>query len=200
MLYWFLKILTAPLMYIYFKPKIKNRKNLKVKGKAVFISNHIHAIDPIFISFMMGRAVCWMAKIELFKNKAFGSFLKGINVFPVNRGSGDLGSIRFAIRLLNEGKILGMFPEGKRIKTGEIGAFEPGAAMLAIKTDSPVIPVYAQYDYGLFRRVKVIVGEQIDLNEYTGKKHNVAAVQQATEYLRNRIVSLKKEFEEGKKN
>ena len=200
MFYWIIKIIFTPLMFLFFKPKVIGRKNKKIKGKLIVLCNHISLIDPVFIAYLMGRPVHFMAKTELFRNKAFAALITGLRAFPVNRGAGDLASIRHSMRILHDGEVLGIFPEGKRVKTGELGVFEPGVAMMALKTGAPILPVYTDGRYGVFKRTGVIIGEPIDLNEFTGHKQNPAAVAQATEYLRTRMEIMKKILEDGKDN
>jgi 1-acyl-sn-glycerol-3-phosphate acyltransferase len=186
-------------MFLFFKPRIIGRKNLITKGKVIVLCNHKSVIDPVLFSYLFGRPIHWMAKTELFKNKLFAGFITRMHAFPVNRGAGDLASIRHAMRLLHDGKVLGIFPEGTRIKEDEIGHFEPGVTMMALKTEAYILPIYTDGNYGIFKRVKAVVGELINLNEYTGGKHNYTAVTEATQYLQTRMVMMKNMLQEGKK-
>ena len=201
MFYWFIKIFFTPLMFLFFKPRIIGGKNLKkTKGKTIILCNHVSEIDPVFVAYLYGRAIHWMAKTELYRHKMFAWLITKLRAFPVHRGAGDLRSIRHAMRLLHDGKVLGIFPEGTRVKTGELGAFEPGVAMIALKTGAPILPIYTDGRYGVFRRTGVVIGEPIDLNEYTGRNHSPAAVEQATEYLRTRMNLMKDALAAGKKH
>lgn len=200
MFYWIVKIIFTPLMFLFFKPRMIGKINKKIKGKLIVLSNHKSVVDPVFVSYLIGRTIHWMAKTELYKNKLFGALITWLKAFPVNRGAGDLASIRHAMRILHDGKVLGIFPEGTRVKADELGAFEPGVAMMALKTGAPILPVYTDGRYSIFKRTGVAIGELIDLNAYTGNKHSPAAVDQATKYLRARINLLKNALEEGKNN
>ena len=197
MFYWIIKILFTPLMFLYFKPKIIGRKNLKTQGKLIVLCNHKAYADPVFIAYLFGRSIHWMAKTELFRHKIFGKLITWLQAFPVHRGAGDLASIRYAMRLLHDGKVLGIFPEGTRVKEDEIQPFEPGVAMMALKTGAKILPIYTAGNYSFFTRTKAVIGEIIDLNEYTGNKHNPSAVTQATEYLRTRMIMMRNMVQDG---
>ena len=190
MLYKLLRFIGKPILYILFWPKIIGKKNTKIKGKAVIISNHISMWDPLFIAVVFSRQIFWMGKVELFKNGIARLFFKLVKAFPVRRGEGDLAAIRHAFRILRENKLFGIFPEGKRVKSGEISKFEPGTSMIALKNDAPVLPLYIKGEYKLFRRMKMIVGEPIRLRDYVGTKTDTASVAAATQFLENKLKDL----------
>jgi len=132
-----------------------------------------------------------MGKIELFKNKMARFFFKAVKAFPVRRGEGDLAAIRHAFRILRDGKLFGIFPEGRRVKSGQIARFEPGTSMIALKNDAPVIPIYIKGKYKLFRRMKMIIGDPLRLADYVGKKTDTVAVEAASRFLENKLNDLK---------
>ena len=191
MVYQLLRLIGKPVIYLLFLPKIIGKKNSRVKGKAIIISNHISMWDPLFIAVVFRRQIFWMGKIELFKNKLARAFFYAVKAFPVRRGEGDLAAIRHAFKILRSGKLFGIFPEGTRIKSNEIQRFEPGTAMIALKNDAPVIPVYIQGQYKSFRRMKMIIGEPIRLSEYVGSKTDQSTVEAATRFLENKLKDLK---------
>jgi len=130
-----------------------------------------------------------MAKKELFKNKLFGKFLGALGAFPVARGENDLSAIRTSFKLLAEDKALGIFPEGTRFHDGEMHALQNGVAMLALRGKSPVVPAYIEGDYRLFRKMKLIVGEPVDLSDLGGKcdQETIAVV---SARIREKMISL----------
>ena len=191
MLYQILRLIGKPVIYLLFWPKIIGKKNTRHKGRAVVIANHSSFWDPLLIAVIFKRQVYWMGKIELFKSRIARMFFNAVKAFPVRRGEGDLAAIRHAFRILKAEKLFGIFPEGTRIKTGEIGRFEPGTAMIALKNNAPVIPVYIKGKYKLFRRMKVIIGEPIMLSDYVGSKTDQAAVEAATRFLENKLKDMR---------
>ncbi len=191
MLYKILRYIGILVIYFLFFPKIIGKKNTNIKGKAIIIANHISLWDPIFISVVFKRQIFWMGKIELFKSVPARIFFHIVKAFPVRRGEGDLPAIRHAFKLLRDGKLFGIFPEGKRVKTGELGRFEPGTAMIALKNDAPIIPLYIKGKYKFFRRMKLIIGEPIRLADYVGSKTDPVTVEAASRFLEQKLNDLK---------
>ena len=190
-MYKILRLIGKPLMYLLFLPKIIGKKNTRIDGKAIIISNHLSMWDPLFIAIIFRRQIYWMGKIELFKNKLARAFFYAVKAFPVRRGEGDLPAIRHAFRLLKDGKLFGIFPEGRRMKSGELEKLEPGTSMIALKTDAPIVPIYIKGRYKIFRRMKMIIGEPVRLSEYVGTKTDPATVAAATAFLKDKMMDLK---------
>lgn len=191
MIYQILKFIGAPIIYLLFLPRIIGRKNTRVKGRAVIISNHLSMWDPLFIAVMFRRQIYWMGKIELFKNKFLKFFFTLVKTFPVRRGEGDLPAIRHAFNVLRKEKLLGIFPEGTRVKGADLRRFEPGTSMIALKNKAPIIPIYIKGEYKLFRRMTMIIGEPVQLSDYVGDKTNTTTVTHATEFLENKVKDMK---------
>jgi 1-acyl-sn-glycerol-3-phosphate acyltransferase len=191
MLYQIIRLIGKPIICLLFFPKVIGKKNTKIKGKAIIISNHVSMWDPLLISVVFHRQIFWMGKIELFKNWIARLFFHIVKAFPVRRGEGDLAAIRHAFRLLRDGKLFGIFPEGTRIKTGKLRQFEPGTSMIALKSGAPIVPMYLKGTYKLFRRMKVIIGEPISLSDYVGTKTDQVTVEAATRFLEQKVEDLR---------
>lgn len=123
-----------------FRCKIIGAKNIPTHGGVIIASNHISLFDPPVIGTSFMRPLHFMAKEELFAAPMVRWFLNKLNAFPVRRGMADRTAIRHALTLLEKGEILGLFPEGTRSKTGELGKPEAGLAMIALKAGVPIIP------------------------------------------------------------
>ena len=116
-------------------------ENIPQKGAFILAANHISALDPVMIISRCPRTLHFMAKDELFKNPVFASFLKKMNVFPVKRQTSDKRALEFAKRIISSGWVLGIFPEGSRIKDASPKRAKNGVSYLAAKTKSDVLPV-----------------------------------------------------------
>ena len=111
-----------------------------------------------------------MAKIELFRCPVFGSLLRMIHAFPVDRGKPDLSAIRDSIAVLKSGSVLGIFPEGTRQRGKEtLGEMHPGAALVALRTHAPVVPVAIRGSYGFRKTVTIAYGDPLSLGGETGR-------------------------------
>ena len=116
-------------------------ENIPEKGAFILAANHISALDPVMIISHCPRTLHFMAKDELFKNPVFASFLKKTNVFPVKRQTSDKRALEFAKHIISSGWVLGIFPEGSRIKDAIPKRAKNGVSYLAAKTKADVLPV-----------------------------------------------------------
>ncbi|MBO4562502.1 MAG: 1-acyl-sn-glycerol-3-phosphate acyltransferase [Clostridia bacterium] len=196
MLYLFI-CLFKPLLYLIFRPKVYgNRKALKTKGKVIFICNHINMLDPIMLALVSPRVIHFMAKKELFEKKLLRAILKLCFVFPVDRGSADLKSLRNALKLLEKGKAFGIFPEGRRMVADRMDEFELGTAFIAMRSGAPVVPIYLSNDSFNGKGVKMIVGEPILASETqlnVSRRENEVIFMQR---MKNTMNGLKRELED----
>lgn len=133
-------------------------------------ANHIHWLDPVLLGVYINRQINYMAKAELFKHKFVSAVLKAVHAFPVKRGTPDISAIKNSLRLIKEGKVLGIFPEGTRSSDGELKPAEPGVAMIAVKTGAPIIPIRIKGNYKLFGKISIIIGKPVSFEEYKSRK------------------------------
>ena len=199
-LFFSMRILAWIVLNFLFWPKVTNAKNLHFSSKCIVIANHTSNWDPILLGHLVFPVnLRYMAKDELFKNGFLKAFLLGLGVIPVSRKKSDLKAMKTALTALKNGQSLGLFPEGHRSKTGEMLPFEIGAAVIALKTNTPVLPVYFNCrGYRPFRRVSVTVGEMLDLNKMTGGKTNGDVLAEMTETLYKKMTELKESGENGR--
>lgn len=122
-------------------------------------SNHINLLDPISIAVSIRRRVYFLGKKELFKNKFISFILLKLGCYPVDRDNVDIQTLKNSIKILKENKILCIFLEGTRSKTGKLSNFKRGAGLLANKGDVAIIPIKIKSNYKLFSEVIVKIGE-----------------------------------------
>lgn len=135
-------LILVPLFKVLFRYKIEGSENIPKEGAFILASNHASYLDPAMSALAAApREVNYMAKASLFRFPVFGTFLRMMNSFPVNRDIIDRAAIITTIRLLGEGKPVVMYPEGTRVKGDRLGEPLPGVAMLAVKTGAPIVPV-----------------------------------------------------------
>lgn len=147
-----------------FRWEIHGLENIPAAGPTILCANHISNWDPPFIGSPLDRPVHYMAKEELFRVPVFGWLIRQFGAFPVRRGGVSKESIKLALQLLGQGRVMGVFPEGTRKNTGGVG--KKGAAMLALKSGATVIPVAIVGNYKPFRKMKVFYGKPVDLSEF----------------------------------
>ena len=115
---------------------------IPASGPVIIASNHISNWDPILIALGCRREVHFMAKEELFGNPLLAVIVRALNAFPIRRGALDRRALRTASQLLDDGKVLLMFPTGTRDKSGEVRDPKSGVGFLACRHEAPVVPAY----------------------------------------------------------
>lgn len=189
MLYSLVKGFLKFLLTILFGIKTVGRENV-IEGGAILAANHKSNWDPLAVWATSPCQLAFMAKSELFKFKPFGAFLKKTGVFPVHRGRGDVGAVKTALTILKNEKPMIMFPEGRRVKEGEKCEAKPGVAMLATRAKVPIVPVKIIGKYRLFKRVTVVYGAPIYLDEYYGEKLTVEKMHELSQSVMNKVYSM----------
>jgi 1-acyl-sn-glycerol-3-phosphate acyltransferase len=121
---------------------VQGEANVPTTGPVLMVSNHSSYLDPVAIGVASPRRVVFMAKAELFDNAVVGYFLRGVDSFPVRRGAADRAAFKTTMAMLQDGRVVCIFPEGTRSSDGNLMEAEPGAALFATRTGCPVVPVY----------------------------------------------------------
>jgi len=170
--------------------RVIGRENMPESGKAILCANHQSLQDPLVLATYVKRRMHFMAKKELFQNKLFGKVLSALGAFPVARGQNDLGAIRTAFKLLAEDRALGIFPEGTRFSDGEMHEAKNGVAMIALRTGAKVIPAYIVGNYKPFKKMRIVIGKEVDLTDLGGKC-DAQNMQIASGRIREAMISLK---------
>ena len=167
----------------------------------MIVCNHRSSIDPAFIQLAIGqRVVHWMVAREYCDHPAFGWFLRAAEAIPVGRGGIDTAATKMAIRLCQEGELVGLFPEG-RINGGvePLLPGRPGAALIALKAQVPVVPCFIQGApyHGVVldplitpAKVRLTIGEPIDLSAHYGREGDREDLEEATLRLLREMARL----------
>ena len=169
MWYGFVKTIFRILFRIIFRLEIIGRENIPKTGPVVIASNHASLWDPPLVGSSASRKVNFMAKEELFV-PVFGAICSSLGAFPVKRGGADLNAMKHALQLLKNNEVLGIFPEGTRSKTGELGHAEPGALAIANKGKAFVVPTAVigsnlSLRKSFWPKMKVVFGEPLSFSE-----------------------------------
>jgi len=141
MFYYIIRAIAWFLIKILWTFEVKGKKNIPLKGGLIITSNHVSYLDPIVLGISLKRKVYFIAKEEVFKNFFSNLFLRALNAFPVKRNKTDILAFKKSIKILKEGNILGIFPEGTRSINGELMELKTGVLKIAKKTGVPILPV-----------------------------------------------------------
>lgn len=176
---------------LVFRVKVIGKKNIPKEGGAIICANHTSNFDPVILGVFINRPIHYMAKKELFDNFFLRIIISSLGAFPVDRNSADLSTIRNSIRILRNEKILGIFPEGTRSINHKTNNVKPGIAFMSIKGKAPVIPVYIDANYRIFRTINIIIGKPIYLDQYYDKKLTNDDYKSISEDIMKALYSLK---------
>jgi len=181
--YYLIKPIYTILLKIIFRPKVLGKDNIPKDGALIFAGNHKHAVDPTMVMMSTDRIVHYMAKEELFKG-LHGILFRKIGLIKIYRGKSNPNAVMEAEKILNNGGIIGIFPEGTRNKGAEeLLKFRYGAVKIAQKTNSPIVPFAIKNKYKIFKKSVVIeFGKPIDVSNMQ--------IEEANEYLKNEVLKL----------
>lgn len=142
MFYKIIYSLLIPTMKLLFRYAIYGKQNIPKNGQIIIAANHMSYLDPIMIALAAGpRPVNFMGKENLLKIPIFGTMLRALNTFPVKRDVADKSAIVKSLKILSQGEVLLIFPEGTRHRNGSLGPAFAGVASIALKTGTPIVPV-----------------------------------------------------------
>jgi 1-acyl-sn-glycerol-3-phosphate acyltransferase len=117
------------------------RERVPKTGGLVYAVNHMHWLDIPLVGALSPRNIDFVAKVEAVRVPGIGRFLEWHGTIAVRRGESDRVAVRKMIESARSGRVVGLFVEGTRLKTGRPGTAQPGAAMVAIQAGVPVIPM-----------------------------------------------------------
>jgi 1-acyl-sn-glycerol-3-phosphate acyltransferase len=184
-LYWWSKyVLLGPLMRLLARPTIEGLEHIPQRGAAILASNHLAVADSFLLPLLVRRRITFLAKREYFTQPGLIGRLKkifftGVGQVPVDRASasGAQAALDTAVRLLGEGKLLGIYPEGTRSPDGRLYKGKTGVARMALEAAVPVVPVAMigteklnPIGSRMWRphHVHVRIGEPLDFSRYAG--------------------------------
>lgn len=187
----FVKAAVRIFLFFVFRIEVIDNKKALTDTGAILAVNHRSNWDPVIAAIATPRIIRFMAKSELFKNKLFGALITKLGAFPVERGKGDISAIKTSMRMLRDGQMLLIFPEGRRVKAGEGSAAKTGAVMIAHRSEVPIIPVYISGEYKWMRKITVKFGEPISYREFYGQKLSREELQELSNKLLETMKSLR---------
>jgi len=122
--------------------EVKGTESIPRLGGLIVASNHISFWDPPLVGAALPREAHFLAKEELFSHPVLGPVIRSVNAIPIRRGAADLSGLTRAMETLRRGGALLMFPEGSRMRDGELHPARPGVGLIAVQADVPIVPCY----------------------------------------------------------
>ncbi len=207
MFYWIVKnLVLGPILLRVFRPWLKGVENVPVSGAAILASNHLSFIDSVFLPLVLRRPVVFLAKSEYFTGRGFKGwlvrqFFLASGQLPIDRSGGKASedALFTGIKVLSEGKLLGIYPEGTRSPDGRIYRGRTGIARMALESGVPVIPV-AMIDtekvmpIGVkmpkVQRIGVVFGSPLDFSRFAGYENDRFVLRAITDEIMHELVGL----------
>lgn len=189
MLYWLLKyVLLGPLLRLLYRPRVTGLENIPETGPAILASNHLSFSDSFFLPLVCPRRITFLAKAEYFNGKGFKGwfsrmFFTGVGQVPIDRSGASAAedALTTGLRILGQGDLLGIYPEGTRSPDGRLYRGKTGVARMALEAGVPVIPV-AMIDTEKIQpigskvprvmRVGIRIGAPLDFSRYEGMEND----------------------------
>jgi 1-acyl-sn-glycerol-3-phosphate acyltransferase len=206
-LYWVLKnLVIGPWLRVLFRPWVEGRENLPDRGAAMLASNHLSFSDSFFLAVVLNRPLTYLAKSDYFTGRGIKGyftklFFNGVGQVPVDRSGGRSAEsvVLTATRLLADGALLGIYPEGTRSPNGTLYRGRTGAARMALEAKVPIVPVAMINTYEIqppgvikprLRRVGIRVGKPLTFDRYEGLEDDRFILRSVTDEVMYELMTL----------
>ncbi len=207
MFYWFMKNLIAgPILKTVFRPWVSGVENIPRTGGLILASNHLSFIDSVFLPLVIDRRIFFLAKSDYFTGRGLKGFItkaffNGTGMLPIDRSGGKASeaSLNTGLKVLAQGEVLGIYPEGTRSPDGKMYRGRTGVARMILEGHVPVVPV-AMIDtekvmpigtkIPKVRRIGIVFGEPLDFSRFEGMESDRFILRSITDeimYELNRI-------------
>ena len=170
--------------------EVEGAGNLPAAGGVLVASNHVSYWDPLVVGCALHRRIHYMGKAELFRIPVLKTIIVALGTFPVHREAFARDAIRATLELLAQGRVVGIFPEGTRSKSGELLKPQLGAALVALKGGVPILPVGLLGTRGVFGKVRVRIGKPLYFPEYAGKRPSKEVLEEVSNRVMGEIRAL----------
>lgn len=206
--YWIVKAVLTPVLRLLFRPKIEGLENLPAEGGAILAGNHVSYMDWLFVPLVCSRKITYLAKSDYFtgtgvKGALMRFFFTACGQVPVDRSgaSASAAALETGKRVLCEGNLLGIFPEGTRSPDGRLYRGKTGVARLALEAGVPVVPCAG---IGIFEiappgrrmpklfgaRITVKFGEPLEFSRYAGMESDPFVLRSVTDEIMYELMDL----------
>ncbi len=199
-------LVAGPLLKGVFRPWVIGQKNIPRTGGVILASNHLSVIDSIILPLVLDRKLSFLAKSEYFTTKGLKgwftkTFLSATGMLPIDRSGGKASeaSLNTGLRVLADGQVLGIYPEGTRSPDGKLYRGRTGVARMILEAGVPVVPV-AMIDtekvmpigtkVPKIRRIGIIIGEPLDFSRFAGMEGDRFILRSITDEIMYELASL----------
>ncbi|WP_016905432.1 lysophospholipid acyltransferase family protein [Streptomyces xiaopingdaonensis] len=204
-----IKAVLGPVLRVLFRPKVEGGDRIPDEGPVILAGNHLTFIDSLILPLVTKRQVFFIGKDEYvsgkgFKGRLMAWFFTGVGMIPVDRdgGRGGVAALMTGRRVLEEGQLFAIYPEGTRSPDGRLYRGRTGIARLTLMTGAPVVP-FAMIGtdevqpggkglprLGGGRRIRVRFGEPLDFSRYDGMDRDRYVLRAVTDEVMSEVMEL----------
>ena len=181
--------------------KVEGREHIPAESAFIFAANHSSYLDPLLLAASTSRPVHFTTRIKILSYPVIGWILKHANTIPVKNHGRDLSVIKDSLRLLAQGKAIGIFPEGTRAKDRKLKSAKSGIGMLVYMAKVPVVPAYIEGAFDALPRgvktfkrhpVRVYVGKPVYFTKECAGEQTKETYQRISDEIVRQIAELKR--------
>jgi len=196
--YGFLRVFATVVFHTLMPVRFHHRERLDADPPFIMIANHQHALDPVVMALgVRHHQVVFLGKKELGKNAVMRFFMRELHCILVDRHHTDMEAMRACMKAIKLGKPLLIFPEGTRHHEGQMEQIENGTALIALRSNVPIIPIYIDRKLAFFRITNLYVGEPIRTDDLREKGINAETCEEMNERMRETFRRMIRETEAG---
>ncbi|MBM7865455.1 1-acylglycerol-3-phosphate O-acyltransferase [Heliobacterium gestii] len=196
--YWLYRFLRAcfRLPFRYFcRWRISGLEHVPMDVPLIVVSNHVSNWDPVILACVLPRQLHFMAKAELFKIPLLSQVMTVCGAYSVDRGKSGRQALKKSLDILEQNKVICIFPEGTRSKTGETGEAKAGTAMIAAKSGAYILPVGLHnsgnvFSGGWFRPFSVAIGQPFRIAAAEGERLSSQRLHEMSDDMMEKITEL----------
>ncbi len=207
LLYWIFKhLIVGPFLKAVYRPWVEGAENIPATGPVILVGNHLSVIDSFFLPIMIERRVYFLAKSEYFTGKGLKgwlvkTFMLGVGQLPIDRSGGKASeaSLNTALKVLDRGDVLGIYPEGTRSPDARLYRGRTGVARMVLESGVPVVPVVMidtekampiGAKFPKIRRIGTVIGQPLDFSRFEGMSADRFVLRSVTDEITLAIQEL----------
>ncbi|MEV7968597.1 lysophospholipid acyltransferase family protein [Sphaerisporangium sp. NPDC088356] len=207
MFYWVVKAILSPFLHLVFRPWAEGKEHVPKEGPSILAGNHLSFADHFFGALPLPRKVISLGKAEYFTGRGIKgllsrAFFTGVGTVPIDRSGGKASeaALRTGLRILREGQVLGIYPEGTRSPDGRLYKGKTGVARLALESRVPVIPWAMVNTFEMMPpgrrfpklgiRPGVKYGKPLDFSRYYGMEEDRLVLRAVTDEIMYALMEL----------
>ncbi len=184
--YDFAKITAAPGI-LWFRPKFSYASEAsreKIRGGAIVIANHIGFFDPLYLMIAIWyRRHHFVCTKEFYQSRPLAWLFRNFHCIPIDRDQFSMESLRQITEELKSGHLVSIFPEGRVNTSSQMAPFKSGMILMSLQSGKPIIPVYIPARKHWYSRLRIYIGERLNVREELGEKPSLSMINKAAEML-----------------